>query len=466
MAPQQFGGTRPLRDYQERGFHWAANVPHPAIFWEPRLGKSILPLRRMAIDRVSGPVLIVGPYSSLHNWRRELYLEGVPASEMALLTGTKMGRLKALRSPAMFKLINKEGFRSCSEIASVRWEEMIVDESTFLKGPRKMKWSTKFGKRSNTPMFFTDNFRNVKRRWILTGTPSPESELDLFHQLLFLNPEILPFNSWWHFRHALFTQVDQYNYALLPENKERLARYLQPHCSYLSRTEVNLGIPVVHSRRMVRLSTKARKVYETAQRELILEYNGSVWGVADYGIEVYAWLRRICGGQLQDNNTFDFTHKVNELRELLKGELAQDPVVVWCSFVSELYSLANVLRQSNISNQVVSGSVSPAIRDTIFESFRHGDFQVLLCQPMVAQHSVDFSHCDTMIYYSTPMGLEVRLQTQDRFINVTKGGTKYIIDLVTEDTIEEDITLSLYKKESRQAMIRRIVKRLQKGTEI
>ncbi len=453
---------RPLRGYQKRGFYWTAGVEHPALFWEPRLGKTVVPIRRMKADQIGGPVLVVGPYSCLSNWRRELNLEGVPDSEIAFLTGDRAEREAALRSPAMFKIINKEGFRVLPEIASVKWREMVVDESTFLKGIPRSNWTAKFGKRPSVSKFFIDNFRDVGRRWILTGTPSPESPLDLYHQLAFLDPEVLPFDNVYHFRHSLFVQTIDDEWVLTDDGKERLGKRLATACSYLSRREVKLDVPVIHSRRMVRLSAPARKMYRTAKKELILEHEGNVWDVADYGIEAYSWLRQICGGFFKGNDTVQFLHKSNELIELLKGELAHDPVVVWCSFIPELTALLSKLRDRKITTRMVYGGVTQRRREEVFDDFRRGNFQVLLCQPVVAQHSQDFSHCDTMVYYSTPTGLETRLQTQDRFIDVAEGGSKYIIDLVCEDTIEEDIVLSLYLKESRQAMLKRIVQRIRK----
>lgn len=451
---------RPLRGYQKRGFYWSSGIEHPAIFWEPRLGKTVLPIRRMKADQISGPVLVVGPYSCLSNWRRELNLEGVPDSEIAFLTGDRAEREAALQSPAMFKIINKEGFRVLPEIASVRWEEMVVDESTFLKGLPRMNWTEKYGKRPSVSKFFMDHFRDVRRRWILTGTPSPESELDLFHQLAFLDPEILPFDTIYHFRHSLFVKDVHDEWIITDEGRERLSKRLATACSYLSRKDVHLDVPVIRSRRMVRLSPKARKMYSTAKNELILEHAGSVWDVADFGIEAYSWLRQICGGFFKERDTVEFHHKANELTELMKGELANDPVVVWCSFTAELLKLSKLLDKRAITNRVVYGDTPQRVRETRFDDFRRGNYQVLLCQPAVAQHSQDFSHCDTMVYYSTPTGLEMRLQSQDRFINVAEGGSKYIIDLVTEGTIEEDIVLSLYLKESRQAMLKRIVNRI------
>jgi hypothetical protein len=67
-----------------------------------------------------------------------------------------------------------------------------------------------------------------------------------------------------------------------------------------------------------------------------------------------------------------------------------------------------------------------------------------------------------MIYYSTPESGETRQQSEDRTIDVSLSTGCLIIDLIVEDSLEEDILLSLRKKESNQSMMRRIVQRIQK----
>lgn len=449
---------RRLRKYQRAGLGWAGTVPDPALFWEPRLGKTIVPIRRWKADRVRGPILIVGPYACLGNWRRELILEGVPDKDIVFLTADT-DRRAALKSGAMFKLMNKEGFRALPEVAGVRWEEMVADESTFLKAPPRFNWSEKHGKRPGMSKFFAEHFRDVKRRWILTGTPSPEGELDLYQQLAFLNPSILPFKTWYHFREALFEQIDRGTYDLTVDGREYLTKRLAKYCSYLSRNDVDMGVKVVKVRRMVRLPTGARKMYRTAQREFLLEYGDQVHAAVDHGVAAFAWLRRICGGFI--SNVATFKHKASELIELISGELSGESLVVWCSYRAELLHLSRMLTREGIKTFVVHGDVKPVKREAIFESFRRGARLVLLCEPTVAKYSQDFGHCDIMVYYSTPMGLEARQQSQDRFIRVAEKRTKYVIDLVTEDTIDEDIVTSLYIKETKSARIKRIVQRLQ-----
>jgi hypothetical protein len=51
-----------------------------------------------------------------------------------------------------------------------------------------------------------------------------------------------------------------------------------------------------------------------------------------------------------------------------------------------------------------------------------------------------------------------RQQTEDRTIDVDKKDSILIIDLLTKDTVDEDIYLSLIKKESQAQMMARIVK--------
>lgn len=462
---------RRLRVYQRNALYYSLKNAHSALFLEMRLGKSIITLRNIAIrtrDCTHYRVLIVAPYSALYGWRKELELEGFTSADIVQLTGTKQKRsaifFASLSLFVKYFLINKEGWRALPEIANIDWDFMVVDESTFLKSPPRVSGRTKA---DGTSKFFTENFRNVKHRFILTGTPMPESEMDIYMQLKFLDPSILPYKNFWEFRNDCFTQYEPHEYAIKEKSKKYMQNKLAKHCFFLTCKEVNLGGRKIYMQRYVKFTSGIRKIYDNLMNDFILENDsGDVLGTAEFTVAKFIWARRLCGGfvrQLKNEKKFDliFDAKGKEVFSLLSSELKGKQVVIWCEFTKEIMHLKRILRSEGIACAAIFGSVSIADREKRMNLFYENELQVLICQSKCYQYGTDLSCADTEIYYSSPLGLETRLQSEAR-LNAVDKNSILIIDLLVEDTIEEDIYESLIRKESRQEMWRRIVQRLQR----
>lgn len=429
------------REYQYPVLSYIDKVEHPALFLEMRLGKTFVTARKIS----SFPVLIVAPYSALLSWEEELIKENVPRSEIAYLYD-RNGILNAFKRS--FHLINNDGFRVLSEISNYGYKEIILDESTFIKAPK-----------TKITRYFCDNFRNVKRRWVLTGTPAPESELDYFQQLKFLNSQILPYKTYWDFRASLFYQPYKYTWRLSNYGKNVLSAKLSKYCYFLSRKDAGIDCDKVYEKRIIKLPNTVRLSYKFLEDKFILKFNEEIKEVTEYTIVQFNLLRRLCGG-IYDNEV-RHKKKINEILTLLKGELKNSQVVVWCSFIDEINHLSEHLTKNKISNLKIYGDVLINRRIEAQRQFKEGKCQVLICQPECFRHGVNLSSADTMVYYSLPLGLETFMQSQDRCIDFTKNRAVLILFLLCENTIDEGIYKGLQMKKSRKEIVELCVKRLQ-----
>lgn len=446
--------------HQRTAGKYAGRVDHPALFMEMRLGKTlvaILDILRYLKHISWKSVLITAPRCVLPIWRDELMLEGVPKNEITFLTGTRGERLDNLKRRASFCLFNREGHLWLPEVANVPWEVVVGDESTFLKAPPRKNWSKGYGKRPNTAQFFIENFRDA-RRYALSGLPAPESELDLWSQLQFLDPMILGCKSYDAFEHKYFIPCGPggHDRALSSEGRDFLQARLSTWCFSLSRKDVNLDVPKIYERRLVNLPADIRRAYETAEHKYILEINGKVKAATNFAIQSFIWLRRLCGGMFEHPL---HREKMNVLLDLLRGELRTDIVVVYATFIAEVEWIYAELIKEKVNTQYLHGEVPPSVREVVLTKFRAGQVRVLVVQPECFKYGIDLSVSDTIIYYSSPLGLESRMQSEDRVINVRTKHPALIIDLLADDTVDEDIYESLAKKETRAELLRRIMRR-------
>lgn len=423
-----------LREHQSGMLRYAKHTAFPALFVDMRLGKTLVAIRRFArLERV----LVVAPYSALYGWREQLATEGISSK---LIAGSREERLGMLGSRERFSLLNKEGHAVVPEIASMHWDAVILDESTFIKNPQ-----------SAVSVFYCANFREVRQRCILTGTPAPENELEYFQQLYFLNPGILGIQSYWEFRARYFIKAidDEHLFFISKQGREHIGRRLAESCYFLKRKDVGLGGEKIYRTRSVILPAQARKVYARVEKEFVLEV-GTELKETIWATQRFIWLRRLCGGSVEGRLIHN--EKLKALADLLDGELAGEQVIIWADFIEEIALISSMLGCCP-----VYGDIPTREREQIRLAFQGGRQRFFVAQPGCFRHGTDLSAASTMIYYSSPLGRETREQTEDRFVNLSKEGSLLIIDIIVEGTVDEDIQQAMRKKYRRGEIMQAIV---------
>lgn len=447
---------RPLYDFQRPAFRYTGKVQHPALFMEMRLGKTLVTLRRLIAEDLF-PALIVAPYGALWSWMEEAKKESFPETDSCMLAGLRSERLNLLdRLTSSLYLVNKEGAFVIPEIAGKPWKAIICDESTFLKTPPRDNTSKRFGRRPSISKFFCENFRDVPRRFILTGTPAPEGPLDLFQQLAFLDPRILGCKNYWEFRHKWFQAGEFHQYSMTGEGSLFLQSRLGQYCFSLTRKDVGKDVRKIFSRRMISLPANARKIYDRAKKEFVFaafDDPDKIVSTTIFKLPSFIWMRRIAGGFDEDGNMFH-DGKINEVKSLLTGELKNEQVVIWAQFIPEVKAIHESLEKVGIESTIIHGGISLDERPQRIFRFRNGLCQCLVGIPDAFKYGLDFSNASTVIYYSSPLGLETRNQSEDRAVSISKGSAVLYIDLHAEHTVDEDIYDGLKDKGDLQTIIR------------
>ncbi len=207
-------------------------------------------------------------------------------------------------------------------------------------------------------------------------------------------------------------------------------------------------------------------MYRRCEEEFLLAWKDTetetIWAT-----QKHIWLKRICGGLLpREDKGVDLAWggKMQELGKLLTQELRGEPAIIWCQFVPEVKAVADFLAKYTGKKVVhVYGDIKPNDRERARRSFQSGEAQYFVGQPECFKLGTDLSRADIMIFYSSPEGAATRQQVEERFIKVEKTGSVLIIDLIVNDSVEEDNLISLVRKESQAERMRRAVKRMQRG---
>lgn len=437
------GSHRPvLRPWQVDMLAYMHRVQHAALFVDPRLGKTLPTcIRIRQMYPAADFNLIVGPYSCLYGW--EETLRSLGETDILYLIGDRLTRFGLLTRRRRWCLLNKEGWDYLREIAQVDWDAVVLDESTFIKNYR-----VKVSK------FYVRHFRFARWRAILSGTPAPESELEYFQQLKFLDPEIIPEERFYVWRERHFVQSAQsHRWYIRTAYRETLGRKLSRYCYFMKRSDVRVR-EKEYAVRKVRMPQWLRERYQTVEEEFVLELpelgeeKRTIWPM-----ERFIWLRNLCSGIVDGKVLWE--GKVQSLIEFLETELHGQQVVIWCAYIQEL---DEVQRRLPDRSAIICGKVSPDAREAYRQSFMRGHLQYIIAQPETFRHGTDLSAADTMSYFSTPLGLETRQQTEDRIISMELERIAYYVDHVVEDSVEESILQGLKRKERANQLMLRIVR--------
>ena len=422
-----------LRKHQKKILEYTFKVDHPALFVDMRLGKTLVTIRRIKTYKNCNSVLIVAPYSAFDGWRKTLHneYEGRPI-ELTLSTKNVYAQLCGEWMLNKWFLINHEGFLRLPELGYFKWDVVVVDESTCLKNPR-----------SKISKYFAKYFKSVSHRWILTGLPDPESELDYFQQLKFLNPEILGWDIQ-KFKLRYFV-MNQFQVFITNRGKKLLTEKLSKHCFFMSRKDAGYTTEKFYEKRIVKMPYDIKQIYKRIAQDFILETE-QYTKLTKYAVTRFSWLRELCCGMVYKNETdkeLIWPGKLDLLQELVEGELKKTPLIIWCRYLNDIQNIKD--RFHYFKSGVIQGATSKKDRDSLVETFQKGKLDWLLIQPTTMRFGADLSFTSTCIYYSTPLGLETRMQTEDRIVDIAKKEGSLIIDLIVEDSIEEEILKNLFK---------------------
>lgn len=236
-----------LHEYQRRIVEMSRTVPHIGLFMDMGLGKTVTALT--IISQNQGKTLIIGPKAVIRNvWQKEASnWNHTSKLKFSLMLGTPSERLAALRSSSDVYLINVENVPWLFEQKNLpSWTNLIVDESSRFKNPSSKRWKS-----------LKSALKSFEHRYILTGTPTPKSYLDLWTQAGILDLGQRLGKSMTSYKETHFTpdQRDRrtgvvWSWRLLPESKEKVDALLSDICVSL-RAEDYLTMPqrqdIVHS---------------------------------------------------------------------------------------------------------------------------------------------------------------------------------------------------------------------------
>lgn len=418
---------RQLMPHQQQALDYTKGRTRIALFMEMRLGKTLVAIRWLNAWGVKR-VLIVCPLPVMRTWREELLKEEWAEEDIQLVKGDSEERVGCLLRPATWFIVNYEALLATHEILGLNWDGIVLDESTRIRNPR-----------AKTTRLLCDRSYHIRLRGILTGLPNPESFLDFFEQMNFLWGNFMHCTNYWIFRKKFF---NQYGHEWCPTNyvKDQIKAAVKVLSFSMTRKQAGIKIQKVYEKRYVKLNEEQAKLYKQISDDF--EFTRTDGKIQDtkWAPVKFQWLARVAGGFSPEGRQIS-NAKYEELSEILGTELKGEPTIVWFRYNQELEQAALFLTARGFT----VGTFTGANKEDA-EKFARGTIQVLLAQSKCGQFGLDWSRASTAIYYSNWYDGEVRAQSEDRIVHPKKKDILLYIDLIAEDSIDEDVVGILREK--------------------
>lgn len=443
------------RAYQSLATRWLLDHPDAALFADPGLGKTAATLDyldRLWWEADHPPrALVIAPLRvCLTVWRQEaLKWDAFHAFDFHLLHGPGKETRAASGREGVYLL-------NCENIEWFFRDEMwggfdflIVDESSKFKDSsakrtkilRKYRWD--FG-----------------RRVILTGTPAPQSFIDLYSQISILDGGEALGRNVTAFRRAYLRRVSCYSYSTwepLDGAARRVQEAIAPLVLRLDQQE-HLELPELLENDVVfDLPPDARRIYRQLERDLFaaleVEGGGAPWAhsLGSKG-EAYNACRQVASGRLYRNDgsrTVEPMHgaRVAVLKDLLE-ELQGKPALVAYHYQHALAAVREAFPRA-----VVLGSDTPAAKVAeVVDAWNAGKIPLLLGHPQAIGHGLNLQSGPgrDIIWFDLTDSLENYEQFNRRIYRQGVGGNVRIHRIIARGTVDEDVVARIKSKGANQ----------------
>ena len=436
------------------------------------------------------PALVVCPNNMVLTWEKEIN-RWWPGLKVNVVKGGIGWRRKMIEEPAHVYVINFEGVRSHSKLASYgsirlrrcyecdpnmpsdashqpsrcethakelnhkEWRSIIVDEAHRMKDPRS--------KQSRAIKALRPKGRDTYI-YGLTGTPIGDAPGDLWTMLNMVSPEEFP---------ARQAYIDRYCLAgynmfggmeivgLNPQTKAEFFKIVEPRFRRMPKAAVLPFLPdKVHSRRYVEMSTKQAKAYKQMDINQIAVIEGDdneVQGIVVTANPLVELTRLVqfssAYAEVNEDGHVRLSepsNKVDALMEILE-DLGEQPAVVFAQSRQLIDLAAARLTKHKIPFSMIVGGQGAWERERAKEDFQEGRVRAILCTIAAGGIGITLTRAAHAIFLQRSWSMIENKQAEDR---VHRIGSEIhdkieIIDVVSVGTVEEGQLIALEGKEER-----------------
>lgn len=342
-----------------------------------------------------------------------------------------------------------------------KWSGCLLDESTTIKNPDSSRF---YSMKAAMPF--------LKKRVILTGTPTPQNILDVWSQVYLLDEGKRLHENITQFRSRYCYQDGQKFRAWTPfkDSADKVKEQIGDICIYMS-SEDHLDLPpCVVNDINITLSEPVMKSYRQMEKELFAELASVTGSEFDEEIEAlanggrtltassagvkYNLCKQIaCGGFYEGEGkdrkaAWIHDEKAKAVKELHE-EIGGKPLLVAIAFRHDLERLNKVYKRKL---PVIYGNTPAKTADKLIRQWNNGELDILVVHPASLSHGVNMQSGPgrNLVWMGLTDSLELYLQLNKRLHRQGVDSTVFIHRIIAKGTVDIVNKSRLTDKEANQ----------------
>lgn len=435
-------------DYQKYAEEFIINNPACALMLDMGLGKTVITLTVIWILLFDyfefSKVLVVAPLRVAQDtWSKECekwdHLKGLRISK---ILGTEKERRAALVRKADIYIINRENVEWLCKKYKFDFDMVVIDELSSFKSPTAKRFKAL---RKVRP--------KVKRIVGLTGTPAPNSLMDLWSQINLLDMGERLGRFIGNYREQYFVP-DKRNQQVIFSYKPREGAEEQIYnrisdicismkaCDYLKMPErIDNVIDV-------KMSEEEKSLYKKLENEMLLPFSDGDIDALNAAALSNKLLQMANGAVYDEFKAVKNIHskKLDALEDLIEAANGK-PVLIFYSYKHDKERIRERFEVTEISNS-----------DDITK-WNNGEIKVAIAHPASTGHGLNLqAGGSTVIWFGLTWSLELYQQANARLWRQGQKETVVIHHIVSKGTIDEEVMNALQKKQMGQDALINAVK--------
>ncbi|WP_270578010.1 DEAD/DEAH box helicase [Caldibacillus thermoamylovorans] len=450
--------------YQAFAIQRVIDEPAVGLFLDMGLGKTVTTLTAVtellhnyfSIHKV----LVIAPKRVAEDtWSRETEKwDHTKYLKVSKVLGSQKERKAALGSQADLYVINRDNVDWLVQYYGngKEWpfDMVIIDELSSFKSPS----SKRFKQLRKVRPF-------IERIVGLTGTPAPNSLIDLWPQLYLLDQGKRLGKTVTSYRDKYFrpgrrdpSRFIVYTWDLKEGAEEEIHEKISDICLSMKAKDYLVLPERVDNIITVKLDEKERKLYKRLERDKLLEF-GEQDVIANSAAGLVGKLLQLANGEVYDdggNKVHIHDRKLDALEEIIEESQGQ-PILLFYSFRHDRDRIMQRFKQAEELGQ------SDSIR-----RWNNGEIPLLLAHPASAGHGLNLQDGGHIIvWFGLTWSLELYQQANARLDRQGQKNSVIIHHILVEDSVDEQVLKVLQGKEKGQdALLEAVKARIEKVKEV
>lgn len=443
-----------LHAYQEQAVEHIFSHNKCGLFLDMGLGKTVSTLtaiNRLIYEEVEvSKVLVIAPKRVAESvWKQEVtqwpHLQHLKVS---VVTGNAMNRRKALQEKADIYTIGRDNVQwLCAQYggSGLPFDMLVIDESSSFKNHASKR-------------FKALKLVHFNRVVLLTGTPAPNSLIDLWPQIYLLDKGERLGRTIGAFRSDFFTPGRSnghivYNYSITKGSDARIHEAIADICMSMKAKDY-LNLPErINNNIKLEMPETLRRSYKAFEREKVLEiFETDAQITSANAAALSNKLLQFANGAVYDSEKD--THEIHNLKLEALEEILESangkPVLVAYTYKSDADRIEQYLKAYKPKRLETDADIL---------KWNKGEIQLLMMHPASGGHGLNLqAGGNIIVWFGQTWSLELEQQFNARLDRQGQKQRVIVNKLILNGTMDEDVIAAQERKEKGQNALMEAVK--------